>query len=127
MLHPHLSPGITSHRAEDVLNMLITVYNEETIKDKNQIAINTPTSSTERLVIIEKELGGVENELSPYKQNNDIIDIGSAVPCPCQTNGSTAVTIQELEIAGHAWHAAHQETTWWTHPKRLELILQTPA
>ena len=28
-------------RAEDVLNMLITVYNEEAIKDKNQVAVNT--------------------------------------------------------------------------------------
>lgn len=41
-------------RAEDVLNMLITVYNEETIKDKNQIAINTSSFINERLVIIEK-------------------------------------------------------------------------
>ena len=46
-------------RAEDVLNTLITVYNEETVKDKNQIAINTSNFINERLVIIEKELGGV--------------------------------------------------------------------
>lgn len=28
-------------RAEDVLNTLISVYNEEAINDKNQVAINT--------------------------------------------------------------------------------------
>lgn len=28
-------------RAEDVLNMLITVYNEEAVRDKNQVAVNT--------------------------------------------------------------------------------------
>lgn len=55
-------------RAEDVLNTLITVYNEETIKDKNQIAINTSQFINERLIIIEKELGGVESEIENYKR-----------------------------------------------------------
>lgn len=46
-------------RAEDVLNMLITVYNEEAIKDKNQVAVNTANFINERLIIIENELGSV--------------------------------------------------------------------
>lgn len=85
-------------RAEDVLNMLITVYNEETIKDKNQIAINTSNFINERLVIIEKELGGVENELQSYKQNNDIIDIGSAASMSMSDKRQYSSTTQELEL-----------------------------
>ena len=85
-------------RAEDVLNMLITVYNEETIKDKNQIAINTSSFINERLVIIEKELGGVENELQSYKQNNDIIDIGSAASMSMSDKRQYSSTTQELEL-----------------------------
>ena len=47
-------------RAEDVLNTLINIYNEETIKDKNQIAINTENFINERLIKITKELDDVE-------------------------------------------------------------------
>ena len=65
-------------RAEDVINMLITVYNEEAIKDKNQVAVNTADFINERLIIIENELGGVESELEDFKQRNQIVDIGSS-------------------------------------------------
>lgn len=61
----------------DILSMLITVYNEESINDKNRVAVNTADFITERLRIIEKELGGVENDLENYKRQNLIIDIGS--------------------------------------------------
>jgi hypothetical protein len=50
-------------RAEDVLNTLITVYNEEAIKEKNQVAVNTANFINERLIIIERELGNVESNL----------------------------------------------------------------
>lgn len=41
-------------RAEDILNTLISVYNEDAINDKNQIAVNTSNFINERLIIIEK-------------------------------------------------------------------------
>lgn len=64
-------------RAEDVLNTLITVYNEDAINDKNQVAVNTADFINERLIIIEKELGGVESNLESFKRDNQIVDIGS--------------------------------------------------
>lgn len=65
-------------RAEDVLNTLINVYNEEAIKDKNQVAVNTADFINDRLIIIENELGGVESELETFKQRNQIVDIASS-------------------------------------------------
>ena len=64
-------------RAEDVLNTLVNVYNEEAINDKNQVAVNTSEFINERLIIIERELGGVETELESFKQHNQVMDIGS--------------------------------------------------
>ena len=64
-------------RADDVLNMLITVYNEDAVNDKNQVAVNTANFINERLIIIEKELGGVESDLESFKRENQIVDIGS--------------------------------------------------
>lgn len=65
-------------RAEDVLNMLITVYNEEAIKDKNQVAVNTANFIQERLIIIQNELGNVESNLQAYKQRNQVVDLSSS-------------------------------------------------
>ncbi|MDO4186056.1 MAG: polysaccharide biosynthesis tyrosine autokinase [Bacteroidales bacterium] len=64
-------------RAEDILNMLITIYNEQTILDKNQSSINTTNFINERLQIIEEELGGVESQIEAYKVSNNMIDLGT--------------------------------------------------
>ncbi len=64
-------------RAEDILNTLINIYNEEALNDKNQVAVNTSQFINERLLIIERELGGVETELESFKQSNQVMDISS--------------------------------------------------
>lgn len=60
-----------------ILNTLIKVYNEESINDKNQVAVNTANFIDERLKIIGNELGGVESELESYRRDNQVVDIGS--------------------------------------------------
>lgn len=65
-------------RIEDILNTLIDVYNDEAIKDKNSVAVNTADFINERLIIIEKELGGVEDQIEKFKQSNKMYDVGSA-------------------------------------------------
>jgi hypothetical protein len=77
ILHVSLRDYNTA-RAEDVLNTLINIYNEETVKDKNQAMTNASNFINERLVLIEKELGTVESDIEDYKRSNDMIDIGSA-------------------------------------------------
>lgn len=61
--------------AEDFLNTLISVYNENWVKDKNQIAISTSQFINERLGVIENELGSVDNDISSYKSENLIPDV----------------------------------------------------
>ena len=59
-------------RAENVLSTLIDVYNEEWIQDKNRSARNTTAFINERLVVIEQELGGIENSLKKFKEENKL-------------------------------------------------------
>ena len=68
----------SSARAEDMLNMLVNVYNEEAIKDKNQVAVNTANFINERLIIIGRELGDVESDLESFKRENQVVDISSS-------------------------------------------------
>lgn len=44
---------VSTQRAEDVLNTLIAVYNENWVKDKNQIAVSTSMFINDRLGVIE--------------------------------------------------------------------------
>lgn len=69
---------VNYQRAEDFLNTLIAVYNENWIKDKNQIAISTSKFINERLSVIEHELGNVDNDISSYKSTHLIPDVEAA-------------------------------------------------
>ena len=62
-------------RAESVLSSLIDAYNEVWIHNKNRAAINTTEFINERLVVIERDLGTVEESLKNYKEKNNLTDI----------------------------------------------------
>lgn len=64
-------------KAEDILNTLIQVYNENWILDKNQIAVSTSQFINERLNVIEKELGNVDESISNYKSEHLLTDVNS--------------------------------------------------
>lgn len=85
-------------RAADFINTLVAVYNEEAIRDKNQVAINTADFINDRLIIIENELGHVESDLERYKQANQIVDI------------STTASRYEGEAVKYAQEAVDRET-----------------
>lgn len=65
-------------RAEDLLNTLITVYNEGWVADKNVITTSTSMFINERLSVIETELSNVDNDISSYKSANLLPDLKTA-------------------------------------------------
>ena len=64
-------------RASDILSSLLDIYNEVWVMNKNRSARNTSDFINERLVIIEKELGGIEGELKDYKQDNKLTNVNA--------------------------------------------------
>ena len=69
---------LSTERAEDVLNTLIEVYNDNWIRDKNRISVSTSEFIKERLAVIEQELGGVDNEISSFKSAHMVPDVDQA-------------------------------------------------
>lgn len=69
---------VSIQRAEDVLNALITIYNQNWVQDKNQISIATSQFVNDRLEMIEQELGNVDTDISSYKSENLIPDVNAA-------------------------------------------------
>ncbi len=57
-------------RADDILNMLVRVYVDESMRDKNQIIQSTALFIDERLKLINEELGNVESNIEDYRKQN---------------------------------------------------------
>ena len=62
-------------RAEDILNTLIEVYNDDAIRDKQKVAEVTAEFIDERLGIISKDLGAVDKEIESFKKQNKLFDL----------------------------------------------------
>lgn len=60
-------------RAEEILYSVIAIYNEQWMDDRNQVSISTNQFISERLNVIENELGNVDSSISDYKSDNLII------------------------------------------------------
>ncbi len=60
-------------RAEEILYSVIAIYNEQWMDDRNQVSISTNQFISERLNVIENELGNVDSNISNYKSDNLII------------------------------------------------------
>ena len=84
-------------KAEDFLNTLVTIYNEEAIKDKNMISENTQKFIQERLKIITAELGSVEGEVEGFKRSNKLTDISTNANIYLENYSSFEKSLVETE------------------------------
>ena len=96
---------VSTERARDVLNTLIAVYNENWVRDKNQIANSTSVFINDRLRVIEGELAGVDSDISAYKSENMIPDVGAAATMYMQQ--STVLSQQLQEVSNQLYMARY--------------------
>lgn len=87
---------VSIQRADEILEMLIKVYNENWIKDKNQIADGTSMFINERLNIIENELSSVDNDISSYKSKNLLPDVKAVAEMYMQENANISNQLRDL-------------------------------
>ena len=87
---------VNTQRAEDVLRMVINVYNENWIKDKNQITTSTNEFIADRLRIIEQELGSVDNMITSYRSTHRLPDNATAVQMGMQISAEADKHLMEL-------------------------------
>lgn len=83
-------------RADDVLNTLIDVYNESWINDKNRIATSTSKFINDRLSLIERELGIVDEDISSFRSKNLIPDDRAVSGIYLQQSSAISREILEL-------------------------------
>lgn len=88
---------VSTERGDDILNMMIKVYNENWIRDKNVIADGTSMFINDRLKIIESELSSVDNDISSYKSKNLLPDVKAAADIYMQENAAISNQLRDLE------------------------------
>ena len=64
-------------RAEDVLNGLISAYEQSAILDKNALARNTLAFVEERLKLVSADLAAIEQKVQQYKSGASAVDISA--------------------------------------------------
>lgn len=87
---------VSMQRAEELLMTHIGVYNENWVKDKNQIAVSTSMFINDRLGVIEDELGNVDDNISSYKSENLLPDVQATANMYITQASQAEATIREL-------------------------------
>lgn len=86
----------STQRAEDLINTLISVYNENWVQNRNQISVSTSKFINERLGVIESELGNVDQDISSYQSEHLIPDVKAAASMYMTENQEAAARILDL-------------------------------
>lgn len=89
---------VSPQRAEDLLNTLIAVYNDNWIYDRNQISSATSDFIRERLKVIEGELGNVDSDISSFKSEHLMPDVNAAASIAMQQANEAQSAIRDLEL-----------------------------
>lgn len=87
---------LSTQRADDVLNTLIGVYNENWIRDRNQVAVSTSNFINDRLGVIEDELGHVDSDISSYKSATLVPNFDAAASMYMTQNQRTQDEILDI-------------------------------
>ena len=62
-------------RAADILNEMISVYNENTIEEKKEIIRQTSDYINDRISQLDKDLGAQESQIASFKRENQILNL----------------------------------------------------
>ncbi|ROI02655.1 MULTISPECIES: tyrosine-protein kinase [unclassified Chryseobacterium] len=85
------------NKAYAILNNLIMYYNEDAINDKNIEAKKTEEFIDDRIAIISKELGDVENKKERYKIDNKTVDLAREAQLELQISTNAKSKLLDLE------------------------------
>lgn len=83
-------------RAEDILNTIISSYNDKWIKDKRTLADNSSKFIDERVQLLQDELGSVENDISSFKSANLMPDVDAAASIYMSQASQASMALKDL-------------------------------
>ncbi|MDT0677698.1 GumC family protein [Autumnicola musiva] len=85
-------------RSENILNQLISAYNQASIADRNSLARNTLAFIEDRMANVENELNTLEQEIQQYRSNKGAIDLSEQGRLYLQDVGENDRKIADIEL-----------------------------
>jgi len=83
-------------RAEDVLTQLIACYNDRWMRDKRTLADNSSKFIEERVQLLQKELGSVDDDISSFKSANLVPDVDAAASLYMSQATQASMALKDL-------------------------------
>jgi tyrosine-protein kinase Etk/Wzc len=84
-------------KAVDILDNLVVVFNEDAIKDKNEVAQNTARFIDERLAEIQKDLDSLERGIQRFKTSENLTDLVAESALNLQSSAGIGREVVEAE------------------------------
>ena len=88
--------GFIPQKSENILNELIRQYNKDATDNKNLQSENTGKFIDERLDLITKELGNIEDQKASFKRNNQITDLVTQAQMSVQNANEATKKIMDV-------------------------------
>lgn len=107
-------------RAENVLKTIINIYNENWVKNRNQISVSTNEFIKERLAVIEEELGDVDQNIAGYKSAHAMPDVAAVA---AQAMGQQSAADQQRQAINNQLYMVRYVRNYVTDPSRTKQLL----
>ncbi len=107
-------------RAEAILSTMVEIYNQDWIEDKNKVAAATNEFIDERLVAIETELGGVDDNILSYKSRIRVPDFEEAAKLQM---GSSAELDNQILMAVNQMQVAQYLKEYVMNPANSNAVI----
>lgn len=83
-------------KAEDLVKELIAAYNDRWMKDKRELADNSSQFIDERIQLLQRELGSVDNDISSFKSAHLVPDVNAAASLYMNQATQASVALKDL-------------------------------
>ncbi|MDO9039436.1 MAG: polysaccharide biosynthesis tyrosine autokinase [Lutibacter sp.] len=83
-------------KAEEILNSLVSQYNNDAVEDKNLTAKNTNDFINQRILIVNEELSNVEKGAEKFKTSNQLTDLATEAGLAVQSKSLVEKEVLQL-------------------------------
>lgn len=84
--------------AEDIINSLITSYNEKAISDRNSLAANTLKFIEDRMLVVTRDLAELEFQMVNYRSSSGAVDLSEQVKLYLRDLGDNDRRIADIKL-----------------------------
>lgn len=107
-------------RADNILNTIVNIYNENWVANRNQISVSTNEFIKERLAVIEEELSDVDEDIAGYKSEHAMPSVQAVA---AQAMGQESAADQQRQVISNQLYMVRYVRNYVTDPSHANQLL----